>query len=491
MTKGSKKGIPTAIDIYVGARAKERREFLKITQETLAKKIGKTFQQIQKYENGTNRMSAGTLYEIAPVLKWEVQDFYEGYGGKDKENNIRFLHGLSEDDLSLWQAVSSIGDAEVRKIAVNAAITVIQTYNDMSVIMHKSARLIEDNKKTADVYQQIYEPLYNLSPEYVESAKGFINKALSSMQIHPESLAGMTVFNIGTGREAFVFERMGAKNVYHADISQHAVNSVQKFIQDNAWHGSMHTALCDACADALPWKNVKFDLAYLNGVVHHFHDPVSGIVNIAHSIADGGYFHVRLYRSGSFLFFVASILRQIIHESEKEYFHENEDLISQLCGITEDPRSYMDFYDDVFVPHQWLFDPDDLTALFQSIGFENKPTYHASSYSHDAARDSDEEGLYTMSFKKIGTVKNISGTKMTLQSVDQIDGIDYKEDFIKNSVRLFLLVKSDILKMNIEDRAELAASLYRLARIPTISQPPAQRHAELQRIIKEKVTRKL
>ncbi len=357
--------------------------------------------------------------------------------------------------------------------------------------MNKNSRHIEDNKKTADVYQKIYGPLYDLSPEYVHSAKGFINKALSDMQIRPEHLTGMTVFNIGTGREAFVFNQMDTRNVYHADITQHAVSSVEKFIRANAWHGSMHTALCDVCTDKLPWKGVKFDLAYLNGVVHHFHDPVAGILNIADCIDDGGYFHARLYRSGSFLFFVASILRQIIHESEKEYFDENVDLISQLCGITEDPRSYMDFYDDVFVPYQWLFDPNELIELFNFIGFENKPYYKHIPYSHDAAADSDVEGLYTMSFRKTANVQNLHPEKFSLRSIDQFQGIDYKEDYIKNSVRLFLLLKSDILKMNIEARADLGASLYRLTRIPTISQPPAQRHAELQRIIQEKVTRKI
>ena len=357
--------------------------------------------------------------------------------------------------------------------------------------MNKHVRHLEDNKKTANVYEKIYVPLYELSPEYIHSAKGFINSALEEMGIRPEYLTNMTVFNIGTGREAYVFNDLGARNVYHADISEKAVSSVEKIIREKGWWGSMHTAICDVCTNPLPWQGIKFDLAYLNGVVHHFHDPVSGILNIANVIDDNGYFHVRLYRSGSFMFFVASMLRQIIHESEKEYFNNNEVLISQLCGIVNDPRSYMDFYDDVFVPYQWLFDPDELIELFNSIGFENKPYYRHIPYCHDAAADSDVEGLYTMSFKKTGKSENPHSKNLSLSSIDQLQGIDYKEEYIRNSVRLFLLLKSDILQMDIEDRAELASSIYRLTHIPAIRLSSQERHAELQRLLKGKVAKKL
>src|SRR3982750_545860 len=69
---------PHPVDIYVGARVKERRKALGISQEKLAEALGLTFQQVQKYERGANRVSASKLWEIARALKINVAYFYEG-----------------------------------------------------------------------------------------------------------------------------------------------------------------------------------------------------------------------------------------------------------------------------------------------------------------------------------------------------------------------------------------------------------------------------
>ena len=69
-----------AIDDYVGARVRERRIMLGLTQQQLAEMIGVTYQQAHKYERGINRVSAGRLYEIARVLNAPITYFYEGLG---------------------------------------------------------------------------------------------------------------------------------------------------------------------------------------------------------------------------------------------------------------------------------------------------------------------------------------------------------------------------------------------------------------------------
>jgi transcriptional regulator with XRE-family HTH domain len=67
-----------AIDDHVGARIRERRIMLGLTQQQLAEMIGVTYQQAHKYERGINRVSAGRLYEIARVLNAPITYFYEG-----------------------------------------------------------------------------------------------------------------------------------------------------------------------------------------------------------------------------------------------------------------------------------------------------------------------------------------------------------------------------------------------------------------------------
>ena len=69
---------PQAVDRHVADRIRQKRIELGITQETLGKVLGVTFQQVQKYERGTNRISAGRLFEIANLFEVEVSYFFEG-----------------------------------------------------------------------------------------------------------------------------------------------------------------------------------------------------------------------------------------------------------------------------------------------------------------------------------------------------------------------------------------------------------------------------
>jgi transcriptional regulator with XRE-family HTH domain len=80
MTKLNKRRSTVAINGHVGARIRERRIMLGLTQQQLAKLIGVTYQQAHKYEFGINRVSAGRLYEIARVLNAPIVYFYEGLG---------------------------------------------------------------------------------------------------------------------------------------------------------------------------------------------------------------------------------------------------------------------------------------------------------------------------------------------------------------------------------------------------------------------------
>jgi transcriptional regulator with XRE-family HTH domain len=69
---------PNPIDVHVGASVRRRRKALNVSQETLAGRLKLTFQQVQKYERGTNRISASKLYEIARALDCAIADFFVG-----------------------------------------------------------------------------------------------------------------------------------------------------------------------------------------------------------------------------------------------------------------------------------------------------------------------------------------------------------------------------------------------------------------------------
>lgn len=77
---------PHPVDVHVGEVLRQRRKLAGYTQERLADSIGLTFQQIQKYEMGRNRVSASRLYQFARILETPVSVFFEGYNDDSAAN---------------------------------------------------------------------------------------------------------------------------------------------------------------------------------------------------------------------------------------------------------------------------------------------------------------------------------------------------------------------------------------------------------------------
>ena len=74
---------PNPVDAHIGSRLRLRRLTLGLSQEKLGKELGLTFQQVQKYERGANRIGASRLYAIAQILEAPVSYFFEGLEGLD------------------------------------------------------------------------------------------------------------------------------------------------------------------------------------------------------------------------------------------------------------------------------------------------------------------------------------------------------------------------------------------------------------------------
>jgi transcriptional regulator with XRE-family HTH domain len=87
---------PARVDIHVGTRVRARRKLLSLSQERLADALGLTFQQVQKYERGVNRISASKLYEIARFLECPISYFFEGLPESPKENGAAIGDPQSE-----------------------------------------------------------------------------------------------------------------------------------------------------------------------------------------------------------------------------------------------------------------------------------------------------------------------------------------------------------------------------------------------------------
>jgi transcriptional regulator with XRE-family HTH domain len=124
------KKAPNPIDKHVGSRVRMRRMMLGMSQEKLGNSLGLTFQQVQKYEKGTNRIGASRLQQIAHILQVPVAFFFEGapnVGGAAR------MEGMSEapspayvadflatsDGLALTKAFMRIGDSKLRRRIVD------------------------------------------------------------------------------------------------------------------------------------------------------------------------------------------------------------------------------------------------------------------------------------------------------------------------------------------------------------------------------------
>ncbi|SNS45777.1 Helix-turn-helix [Tardiphaga sp. OK246] len=118
------------VDVHIGKRLRMRRLMMNMSQEALANEIGLTFQQVQKYEKGANRISAGRMQQIAAILKVPVTFLYDGLqnrGGAVSEVGINVIEQFlsTKDGLALITAFSQVEDRKLRQSIVDLVKTIV------------------------------------------------------------------------------------------------------------------------------------------------------------------------------------------------------------------------------------------------------------------------------------------------------------------------------------------------------------------------------
>ncbi len=130
------------VDVHVGGRVREQRILDGMSQSVLAEGIGLTFQQLQKYERGVDRISAGRLFQISQILEIPIPYFFDGLdpstglpataadGADEHEPNIS-----TRETLELMRAFHRIHDPDMRKLILNIiqGLTGDRPVRDMSV----------------------------------------------------------------------------------------------------------------------------------------------------------------------------------------------------------------------------------------------------------------------------------------------------------------------------------------------------------------------
>jgi transcriptional regulator with XRE-family HTH domain len=118
---------PNPVDKYVGSRVRMRRIMLGMSQEKLGEALGLTFQQVQKYEKGTNRVGASRLQQISEILQVPVSFLFEGgpsgassAGGFSEGSSPAYVSDFlaTSEGLALTRAFTRISDAKLRRSIV-------------------------------------------------------------------------------------------------------------------------------------------------------------------------------------------------------------------------------------------------------------------------------------------------------------------------------------------------------------------------------------
>jgi transcriptional regulator with XRE-family HTH domain len=117
------------IDAHVGERIRLRRTELGLTQEQLAEALDVSYQQIQKYETGANRVSAGRMLEIARKLGVDVRYFFEGLSDADDPGLPLEHGGRQRSAIELVRKFGQIKDPEVRAAIAGLVKTIVDRAN--------------------------------------------------------------------------------------------------------------------------------------------------------------------------------------------------------------------------------------------------------------------------------------------------------------------------------------------------------------------------
>ena len=141
-SRGSPDGKPNPIDIHVGSRVRLRRTLLGMSQEKLGEAIGLTFQQVQKYERGANRIGASRLFELSRVLDVPVSFFFDDMNAETSGGRVPGMSEATPDfdskDLSkreileLARAFDRIKDEKVRKSVLELTNSLSRTVSEAS-----------------------------------------------------------------------------------------------------------------------------------------------------------------------------------------------------------------------------------------------------------------------------------------------------------------------------------------------------------------------
>lgn len=295
------------------------------------------------------------------------------------------------------------------------------------------------------------------------NATTYIQESLQILKITPEELKRMSVLNIGSGREAAIFQQMGAAQVTHLDISKRSVDNTRRYAQRMGIR-NLHAIHADIQTVELPPE--QFDLIFLAGIYQHIHNPAKALINLARMMKPGGRIYLGFFRSGEWKYFIVDTIRDLI---PRDLFAVTKSKIALSMSFGQGTHYQMTrTLDDFFVPCQHKFHPNDVIHDAERVGlaiffFDND----FREYSHEGT------GYFSIGGDRIYLVKEKSPASMppleqfrTTRGRNQLRDVPYQEEIIQANLHLIeklrALVDHGVILR--DDLATLTINLYRFTR---------------------------
>jgi SAM-dependent methyltransferase len=308
---------------------------------------------------------------------------------------------------------------------------------------------------TRFIYQDLsWGPLYRqrdgeVIPNADNNAAKYILESLDIMKIPVSDLKNKRVFNIGTGRESRYFANQGAE-VFHVDIAKDSSDALNKWAKEN---NKKVTSVFGNILDVDIGEN-KFDIIFLNGIYQHIEKPALALVKFINSLKKNGLMYMGFYRSGEWRWFLADSIRYLIDSSMLKEIRDINSILFTFNTLNHYNSTRV--MDDFFVPRKHNFHPMDIIHDLELIGgevfsFDNDLRDYAHEIEETPKKTLHQDKGYfsiggdriyiTKKNDTITDVKSVEKQLKTLEGRNQLFGVSYKEDIIKENIELIKKIK--------------------------------------------------
>jgi len=315
------------------------------------------------------------------------------------------------------------------------------------------------------VYEHLYQDRYQFKANEIANAEKLIVKNLGEMGLTQEFLKDRTVMDMGTGRQAVAFSRLGAKAVYHFDVSPVPVDALGRLAHDDPQFANIRSRLADVCLPIRLDASDGLDLVYLVGILQHLHDPRQAMVNILPVVNREGYVYFRNYRSGTLNMLVVDFLRRLVSRKAGDAFAAHFARRYPAFRLHQDnthqsilARFYTSLYDHLFVPVLRLYDPRLIDGFFQGAGFVPIVDHACTAYDHNLDMVLGGIGISLYYQLRPGRVSRTMPPFP--QCIDQLSGLNYNEPYIRRTVGLMMTVLDRAARLSLVEIFDLAIDAY-------------------------------